>query len=140
MLFGLLSLAGVLAAGAGALLLIPVVVLGVEDGRVLAAGVLVAAGAAVGVGSSQASALPIAMRTDADAQLSRSRRLLTELWPGDLEEGPLSVRGGVAAIDRRALSGLSRKAAPANPLAGRIAPIVLLAVALLPVLVLPLLS
>ncbi|MCM6762090.1 hypothetical protein NB037_06615 [Rathayibacter sp. ZW T2_19] len=138
--FSLLSLAGVLAAGAGALLLISAVVLGVEDGRVLAAGVLAAAGAAVGIGSSQASALPIAMRTDADAHLARSRRLLTELWPGDLEEGPLSVRGGVAGIDRRALSGASRKAAPENPVAGRIAPIVLLAVALLPVIVLPLLS
>ncbi|WP_170116405.1 hypothetical protein [Rathayibacter caricis] len=46
----------------------------------------------------------------------------------------------MAAIDRRALPGASRRAAPASPAAGRAAPIVMLAAVLLPVLVLPLLS
>ena len=75
-----------------------------------------------------------------DAALARSRGLLVERWPGDLEEGPLSVRGGVAAIDRRRLTGLARRPAPSSAGAGRVAPIVMLAVALLLVAGLPLLS
>ncbi|WP_269087515.1 hypothetical protein [Rathayibacter sp. VKM Ac-2630] len=43
-------------------------------------------------------------------------------------------------IDRRALPGGSRTAAPANPAAGRAAPIVMLVAVLLPVLLLPLVS
>jgi hypothetical protein len=139
-LVALLSIAGVVTAGAGLLLLFATLLVTGEERLVVAAAVLAAAGAGAGIGSSQANAVPIALARVGDAQLARSRRLLVELWPGDLEEGPLSVRGGVAAIDRRALPGASRRAAPASPAAGRAAPIVMLAAVLLPVLVLPLLS
>ncbi|MDY0913192.1 hypothetical protein [Rathayibacter festucae] len=139
-LFSVLSLAGVVVALIGVLLLVAAIALQGSEGAVVTAVVVVAAGAAAGIGSSQANALPLAVLRASDAALARSRRLLVELWPGDLEEGPLSVRGGVAAIDRRGLTGTARRAAPSSSGAGRAAPIVMLAFALLLVALLPLLS
>ncbi|NQX06308.1 hypothetical protein HQQ82_15965 [Rathayibacter sp. VKM Ac-2856] len=139
-LFSALSLAGLVVALVGVLLLVAVIALQGTEGAVVTAAVVVAVGAAAGIGSSQANALPIAVLRASDAALARSRRLLVERWPGDLEEGPLSVRGGVAAIDRRGLTGTARRAAPSSAGAGRVAPIVMLAVALLLVAGLPLLS
>ncbi|MCJ1700969.1 hypothetical protein MT356_14705 [Rathayibacter festucae] len=140
LLFSALSLVGIVLALAGVLLMIAVIALQGSEGAVVTAAVVVAAGAAAGIGSSQANGLPLAVLRASDAALARSRGLLVERWPGDLEEGPLSVRGGVAAIDRRRLTGLARRSAPSSAGAGRVAPIVMLAVALLLVAGLPLLS
>ncbi|OOB90785.1 hypothetical protein [Rathayibacter sp. VKM Ac-2630] len=70
-LFSLLSLAGLVVAGAGVLMLLSALLLDGEKELVVAAAVVAAAGAAAGVGSSQASALPIA-----------SGRTSTCAWPG----------------------------------------------------------
>ena len=139
-LFSVLSLVVVVIAVVGVLLLLSAVALDGSEGLLVSAAVVVAVGAGAGIGSSQANGLLLAVVRSSDAQLARSRRLLVELWPGDLEEGPLSVRGGVAAIDRRRLRGASRRAAPPGTAAGRVAPIVMLACALLLATLLPLLS
>ncbi|QHC58183.1 hypothetical protein [Rathayibacter sp. VKM Ac-2760] len=138
--FSALTLGVIVVALLGVLLLVSAVVLDAAEGVLMTAAVVVAVGAGAGIGSTQASGLPFAVLRVGDEQLARCRRLLVELWPGDLEEGPLSVRGGVAAIDRRRLTGTVRRAAPSSVGAGRVAPIVMLAFALLLVVVLPLLS
>ncbi|MBO0983870.1 hypothetical protein [Rathayibacter sp. SD072] len=139
-LFGVLSLLGLVLALGGVLIALSAFALSGAEVLLVPAAVVIAAGAAAGIGSSQANALPLAVARASDAALGRSRRMLVELWPGDLEEGPLSVRGGVPAIDRRALPGSARRAAPSNPGAGRAAPIVMLAFALLLATVPPLLG
>ncbi|NQX15900.1 hypothetical protein [Rathayibacter sp. VKM Ac-2857] len=139
-LFSVLSLVVVVIAVVGLLLLLSAVAFDGSEGLLVSAAVVIAVGAGAGIGSSQGNGLLLAVVRSSDAQLARSRRLLVELWPGDLEEGPLSVRGGVAAIDRRRLRGASRRAVPPGAAAARVAPIVMLACALLLATVLPLLS
>lgn len=135
------TLAGFVAALAGlALALGALIVLGsAGEGIAVVGAVLIAAGAAMGVATGEASSVLHAAQREGEARLARGVRLLTELWPGDTEQGAFAVRGGLVLVDRRAMAGIGRRPVRERP-SGSGGAVALLVAVLAAVSLLPLLS